>query len=195
MNTLRNVCFFVSILAILIWPTRALTQVGCPAPQSFCHSSSYCVGINAGYFDYWSLDRPFIDQARGAAISVAGYTPNTIIRNSSIPLDTNGYPVEPDKSVTVLFYANTSATFHKSMLPAGQYVVMWDGAAINPIVQGGGTSGMVYDAAANPNRLEFTFNPQPVANSWYHRQCPTRLTPSRQRTAFSRNTHAGTIAV
>jgi len=156
-------------------PSMVQSQAACGGPAQYCHSQDFCVGVNSGFFEYWSLDRPFIDQAKGAGVAVdldgngvIDYTNDTIIRNPSIALDSSGYPTDLDKEVVFVFYANSSTTHQKSMLPAGQYVVLWDGDAVTPDVEGAGASAVQYDPAADAGRIEFTLDPVVIGNTSFN---------------------------
>ena len=164
---LRGALRVFTILLSWMLLQQAVFAQSCPAPETFCHSDSYCAGMNTGFFSYWTLDRPFIDQARGSGVAVTGYDPDSIARNENIPLDADKYPTDSGREIRFLFNASGATTHEVVLIPSGQYVILWDGNAVNPWVHGGGSSGVIYEPATDPQRIEFTFDPNPIANTWF----------------------------
>jgi len=154
----------VLLIGVALTPSQSLlAQSACPASgESFCKSTTTCAGLNAGSFGYGSLDKPFIDLMRGAGVSVEGFTPDSIGKNADIPLDANNYPTILGQTIRVVFYANTAATFTTNMMPSGTYVVLWEGQAEGPRMNGPGISNVVVQG----NRMQFELNSRIVGNSY-----------------------------
>lgn len=147
-------------------PLQSTAQGGssCSAiDESACEVKPYCVGVNAGFFNPGSLARPFIDQMKSAAIEVRGFQPIDILRNADVALDENKYPTEIDTKIFVRFFLNIKQTYAVEQMPAGKYVVMWDGVAGRPNVQGENVS----DVTFGRNRIEFQLNPRLFGGAWF----------------------------
>lgn len=110
--------------------------------------------MNTGRFGATNRDIAFIDLMRGAHISIDRYRPADIVRNTEIPLDSNKYPTAFGVDIEVLFYSNETAGAPYQTLPAGRYVVMWDGPAVDPLVTGSGVS----DVVVTNKRIEFSLD-------------------------------------
>jgi len=168
--TKRLTLYLLSAMVIgisLILPQPAAAQTACPANGgSFCEATTTCAGLNAGSFGFGSLDKPFIDLMRGAGVSVEGFDPASIGKNADIPLDENNYPVILARTIQVIFYANTAATFTTDMMPSGTYVVLWDGQADGMRMNGPGVSNVEVQG----NRMQFDLNTRVVGNSFFSYQ-------------------------
>jgi len=145
-------------------PDLNAQSAACPAGGGVnCGTSEYCVGVNAGFFNMASLDRPFIDQMRSANIDVRGYVPNDILRNAEIPLDANKYPTDVGKAISVRFYLNIHPTYTEEQMPPGRYVVLWDGLALKPAARGENITSMKrFDG-----RVEFELDPSIHGGAWF----------------------------
>jgi len=70
-RVLLCIAFFASVLFL---PKTLFAQSACPAGnEPICKSTEFCLGLNAGFFGFAALDRPFIDLSKGAALVVDGY--------------------------------------------------------------------------------------------------------------------------
>ncbi len=147
----------------LVYAPLAAAQSACPANgESFCKQTTSCLGLNTGSFGYGSLDKPFIDLMKGAGIAVQGYDPDSISKNPDIPLDRYQYPRVVGRTISVVFYTNSTATFTTNMLRSGRYVIMWEGSGSNFAVNGPGVSLV----SNEDGRLEFELNSRVVGNSF-----------------------------
>ena len=175
-------------LSSLTYSPLTAAQLACPADGgSICKSTRFCLGMNTGFFSYSSMDRPFIDQMRGAGVSVATYDPGSILRNPQIPLDANKYPTVADREVSVLFYTVSATIGSPPSMPAGRYVVLWEGSAVNPNMKGG-----VSDVVVEANRIEFTLDPTIQQNTRFlytngasDHVRNIRIVPKRYETAYA----------
>ena len=150
----------------LMLPHQAMSQSACPADgTSACKSSEFCLGLNTGFYGYAAQDRPFIDLARGAGLSVDGYTPNNVMKNAAIPLDANNYPTDVDRKIIFIFHSNVGTTHTTTSLKSGQYVILWDGMGTEFAVRGPSVSNVEIDEAAG--RIEFSFDGSILANTWF----------------------------
>ena len=159
------VSYVVSVICLVLFlPTGVKAQEACPADQTpICQSTKVCLGLNTGFFGYSSLDKMFIDQMRGAGIAVEGYDPDSIAKNPDIDLDENQYPTALGRTISVVFYSNVAGTFTTKMLPAGSYVILWDGRAASAAINGPGVS----NASLSQNRLSFDLNTRTLGNTFF----------------------------